>query len=346
MGLDALAMDKVSPAFLTLLAILLTLAVTSIASAEEEEVNDVFLLEAQYLAEGTTNSTDIELNGQTIVQAWFNFTVLEDNLNSQADSFVFTVRNLDDPAVTQSLPGTTDTQGRINVNLPFTRRNSNRWSVVVSCSDAGDVMFGPVVLQEDPGNDWSLQVDYLYVRQIDGPNGNGNGNGNGGGGGDDRPALVTVFEVNMMAVALMGLLVAFLAFMRYRGGGQLKLPYAFGLVILVDSFFAMPIAMLINQEQNGAAVSTGPFGAEWLGNLALILFIVWLIPVALARKKLMTSEATHSIFTKVIGEGVADRIRSRGEGLGDDPLSERTISLLVTLVGLITVALVALMLLI
>lgn len=312
-------------------------------SAMAEGTNDVYLLEDVYTAEGTTTQEEVELNGDLIVRAWFNFTVLEDKLNSEADSFVFTVRNVDDPSATQSLPGTTDAQGRISVNLPFTRQGSPRWSVIVSCSEAGDVRLGPIVLEDDPGNEWSLQVDYVYT--VSGNGGNGNGDGGDEDGEEGQPALVTAFQVNMMAVALLALLVAFLALSRSRGGGHLKLPYAFGLIILVDSFFALPIAMLINQEEHGVTLATGSLGPDWLGNLALVLFILWVLPLVVARKKMLTSPAARSILSKVIGEGVAERVARKGEGLGDDPLSDRAVSLLVTLIGVATVVIVGLMLL-
>jgi hypothetical protein len=327
---------------------LLCLAVTILllpASAMAVGTDDVYLLENMYTEEGATTQQEVLLNGDQIVQAWFNFTVLEDNMNSDPDSFVFTVRNVDDPSATQSLPGTTDTQGRISVNLPFTRPSSPRWSVVVSCNEAGDVRLGPITLEDDLGNDWSLQVEYKYTTSGNGGNGNGNGGDGDGDGEDGQPTLVTAFQVNMMAVALMALLVVFLAMSRFRGGGELKLPYAFGLIILVDAFFALPIAMLINQQEHGTSLASGSLGPDWLGNLALVLFVLWVLPLIVARKKMMTSPAAHAVLSRVIGEGIASKVTEKGEGLSDDPLSDRTVALLVTLIGLATVGIVGLMLL-
>jgi hypothetical protein len=314
------------------------------ASAIAEEFNEVHNLDNVMTEEGTTTQREIFLLGDEVVDAWFNFTVFDGQLNTAADSFVFTVRNLDDASVTQSLPGTTDSEGRLLVNLHFTRATTPNWRVLVSCTDAGDLSIGPRVIEEDVGNEWSLQVDYVYTLEANGGNG-GNGNGGGGGGDDDgRPALVTAFEIDLLLVALLSLMVAFLAFLRFRGAGHLKAPYALGLVIMVDAFFALPIALLINQQENGVVLSGGPLGPDWLGNLALILLVLWVIPLLVAKRRLLTAPATHSIVSRVIGERVANSLRSRGEGMSPDPLPGHLLSVLVMLVGIASVSVVALML--
>ena len=171
--------SRVAIALVVSLAFLVLAAAPSVIAEEHRET---FFIEDVYTAEQMTTRRDVKLRGDSILEAWFNFTVFEDKINSQPDSFQFTVTNMDDALLTQSLPGMTDTEGRLTVTLPFTLEGSPRWRVSVFCTEAGDTVVGPLVIDEDGGNPWDLQVEYVYFTD-DG------GNGNGGSGGDGSAGL-------------------------------------------------------------------------------------------------------------------------------------------------------------
>ncbi len=330
-----------------LLGVMLTvflMTVVPVASGGEHAATH--LIEDVYTAEQTTTNQDITLEGELIKEAWFNFTVLEDKINSNPDTFTFAVMNMDDASLTQSLPGTTDTEGRLTVPIRFSLEGSPNWRVSVTCNEAGDTVFGPVTIEEDGGNPWSLQVDYVYWID-EGVNG-GNG-GDGGDGGDDdegTPTLVTVMELNLLVVALASIGVAFLSFRVYlRGGGSLKVPLVIAGLLAMDSFVFLPVALVVNQELNDATFSMPPFGPAWLGNLALVLLLLWVVPFIAARKRVLGSDEVHGIIARLTAQRAADRVRRRAEAYPDDPLSERMLALLLVILGIASVTVVALMLL-
>ncbi|MCK4970901.1 MAG: hypothetical protein KAS77_10245, partial [Thermoplasmata archaeon] len=273
-------MGSIGTTGLALLALALALLMAATPVAVAEGTYGTYLVEDGYTSESTTTNRFVELQGKEIVRAWFNFTFNEDVINSDPDSFLVRVSNRDDASVVQNLPGTTDVDGRLKINIPFTREASPRWDVSVTCTDAGDTTLGPspIVIEEDTGNGWSLQVEYYYTTDDGGNGGEPNNGGNGGGGDDDQPVLVTIFEINLVIVALLSLLVAFLALQAWRGEGGLRMPLVFALIIAVDAFFTLPIAILVNLELNDAIIGVGPFGPEWLGTLAIVLLVIWLIP--------------------------------------------------------------------
>jgi len=323
------------------------LAVVSLAlpATAQEEHRATHLIEDVYTEEGTTDNRDILLEGDSVLEAWFNFTVREDLINSGPDSFTFTATNLADAALTQSMSSATNTEGRLDVNLHITLEGGPRWRVSVTCNDAGDTKLGPIVREEDAGNAWDLQVDYVYI--IEGTNGNG-GNGGGGGGGDggDQAPLVSILQADLLIVALVSLLVGFLALATFaRGGGPLKVPLVLALVLVLDAFIFLPVALLVNLELNDALFSPPPYGASWLGNLALVLLILWVVPLGLARKRLLGSDELHGILSRVTARRVADSVRRRTEKYPKDPLSDRMTALVVAMVGFASVAVVAMMLL-
>jgi hypothetical protein len=324
-----------------LAACILVSAPVALASEHRE----TYLIEDVYTEEGSTTNRDLVLEGESIIEAWFNLTVLEDNINSDPDQFLFTVVNMDNAALFQSLNGFTDDQGRLSIDLHFTMEGSPKWRVSVSCTEAGDVMLGPLPIEEDAGNTWDMQVEYIYYID-DGTNGNG-GNGNGGGGGqDDDPALVTIMQLNLLLVALLSLLVAFLSVSVFmKGGGRLKLPLVLAFVLALDAFIFLPVVLVVNQSLNDAIFAGPPFGAAWLGNLALILLIIWIVPFIIAKKRVMTSHEVHSILARVTAQRAADAVRRKGLGFPDDQLSERALALLMVVLALGSVAMVALMLL-
>jgi hypothetical protein len=327
----------------SVLALLQVAAVIAMPATAEEH-NEVYAIDDVWTDEGQTTQREILLLGETVLEAWFNFTVRDDDLDSDPDSFTFTIHNIEDPSITLSLPGATDDQGNLFMPFAFTREASPRWRVSVTCNNAGDLtIFGiPVPGGEDLGNEWSLQVDYIY--HVPDTNGNGGNGGNGGGDGDGQPMLVTALEGNVVVVALLSLLVAFLALLHLRGGEHLRLLFGLNAVIAVDAFLALPVALLVNVRENDALLTGPPLGPGWLGNLALVLFVIWLVPLLLAKRRLMTSRATGKVLTRVIGEGVAERVRARGERFKEDPLPEGRLVLLVMVVAAASVVLGAMML--
>jgi len=320
------------------------LVLATAPSVIAEEHRETHFIEDVYTAEQTTTKREVLLKGDRIKEAWFNFTVFEDKPNSQPDSLLFTVTNMDDAALTQSLPGMTDTEGRLTITMPFTLEGSPRWSVIVSCTEAGDTMFGPRVIDEDDGNAWDLQVEYVYVID-DGGNGNGS-NGNGGGGSADDPALVTVMQLSLLLVALLSLLVAFMSIGVFlQGGGSLKLPFVLAFILVLDAFIFLPVALVVNMELNDAIFTTPPYGPAWLGNLALILLILWVVPFIVAKKRVMASDEVHNLLSRVTAQRAADAVRRRARRYPDDALSDRMLALLMVILGMMSVAVVALMLL-
>jgi len=331
---------------LTLLSVALLLATLALPAEAEEEHRATHLVEDVYTEEGTTDNRDILLEGDSVLEAWFNFTVREDIINSGPDSFTFTVTNLADAALTQSMSRSTDGEGRLALDLHVALEGGPRWRVSVTCNDAGDTKIGPLVVEQDAGNAWDLQVDYVYT--IDATNGNGgNGNGDrGDGDGDGQPPLVSLLQADLLVVALVSLLVGFLSLGAFfRGGGSLKVPLVLSLVLVLDAFIFLPVALLVNMELNDTLFSPPPYGAPWLGNLALVLLLVWTLPLVLARKRVLGSGELHDLVARVTAMRVADAIRKRADRYPRDPLSERAMALAVALVGFVSVAVVAMMLL-
>ncbi len=338
-------MGSIGTTGLALLAFALALLMVATPVAVAEGSYGTYLIEDGYTSESTTTNRFVELQGKEILRAWFNFTFNEDVINSAPDSFLVRVSNRDDASIIVNLPGTTDVDGRLNINIPFTREASPRWDVSVTCTDAGDTTLGPIVIEEDTGNGWFLQVEYYYTTD-DGGNGGGPDNGGNGGGGDDgQPVLVTIFEINLVILALLALLVAFLALQAWRGEGGLRMALVFALIIGVDAFFTLPIALLVNLELNDAIIGVGPFGPEWLGTLAIILLVIWVIPFVLARKRILMSRDLYNLLSRVTYEGFAKSIRQRGEDRPKDPLSEGRLSLVLVGIGIISVAVVGMMML-
>jgi hypothetical protein len=326
-----------------LLTVLLLASVPSSLAATHRET---YLIEDVYTEEQTTTNRDLLLEGETILDAWFNLTVLEDKINSEPDQFLLTVTNMDDASMFQSLNGFTDDQGRLTINLHFSREGSTRWRVSVACTDAGDTMLGPVTVDEDGGNPWDMQVEYVYFID-DGTNGNGgNGNGGGGDGDDDEPALVTVMQLNLLLVAIISILVTFLSLGVFlKGEGPLKLPLVMAFVMVLDTFIFLPVALVVNQRLNDTMFAAPPFGPEWLGNLALILFFIWMVPFMAARKRVLGSEDVHSLVSRVTARKAADAVRGRAGRYPDDQLTTKMLALLMMVLGIASVAIGALMLL-
>ncbi len=330
---------------LAVVAVLLVLVAVAPWAGAQKEHRATHLIEDVYTEEGTTDNRDMLLQGDSVLEAWFNFTVREDIINSGPDSFTFTVTNLADAALTQSMSRSTDGEGRLNLDLHITLEGGPRWRVSVTCNDAGDTKIGPLVVEQDAGNAWDLQVEYVYT--VEGEDGNGGGGNGGGGGGDDvQPPLVTILQVDLLAVALVSLLAGFLALGAFaRGGGPLKVPLVLSAFLALDAFVFLPLALLVNLELNDALFSPPPYGAPWLGNLALVLLLLWVLPLVLARKRVLGSEEVHGVLTRITARRVADAVRGRAGRYPRDPLSDRTLALVVALVGFSSVAVVALMLL-
>jgi hypothetical protein len=338
-------MGSIGTTGLASLAVALALLMVAMPVSAAEGTYGAYLLEDGYTYEATTTNRVVELEGKEILRAWFNFTFNEDVINSAADSFLVRVSNRDDATIIQNLPGTTDVDGRLKINIPFTRKASPNWDVSVTCTSAGDTTLGPITIEEDTGNDWSLQVEYYYTVD-DGGNGGGNGNGGNGGGGDDgQPAMVTILEINLVIVALLSLLVAFLALQAWRGESGLRMALVFALIIAGDAFFTLPVALLVNLELNDTIIGVGAFGPEWLGTLAIILLVIWLIPFFLARKRVLMSRDLYNLLSRITYEGFARKMRKRGEDRPEDPLSEGRLSLVLVGIGITSVAVVAMMML-
>ena len=327
--------------------VLVALLLMTSSPALAGEHGATYLVEDVYTEEQTTTNRDVLLEGETVLEAWFNFTVLEDKIQSDPDSFLFSVVNMDDAVLTQSLPGTTDAQGGLHVPVRITLEGSPRWRVSVTCTDAGDTMgpFGTTVIEEDGGNAWSLQVEYVYWID-EGDNGDNGGDGDGGGGDGDEMTLVTIMELNLLAVALVSLLVAFLSVrVLLEGGGTLKLPLVLAAFLVVDAFVFLPVALVVNQELNDATFAMPPFGPAWLGNLALILLLIWVVPFVVTRKRVLGSEEVHGLVTRLTSRRTADAVRRRSERYPSDPLSDRMLALLMVALGIGSVVVVAMMLL-
>lgn len=204
-------------------------------------------------------------------------------------------------------------------------------------------MFGPVVIEADPGNAWSLQVEYLYWTR-DEP-GNGNGDGDGDGDGDERPLLVSVFYANMALVAAGGLVVAALGVRSYRSGGEgLRIPMMVSALLLVDVFFSFFFALLINVQENDTLLASPPLSPGWLGNLALVMVVLWAVPFVMAKRRVLTSEELHKLLVRVTDERLARRVRRRGDRMAPDQITGRAMSALLVIVGLGSAVSVALML--
>lgn len=331
-----------------IMAAVAVLLLTSSTPAMAGEHVSTYLVEDVYTEEQTTTNRDVLLEGETILEAWFNFTVLEDKINSNPDSFLFTVTNMEDAALTQNLPGTTDTEGRLHVPVRFTLEGSPKWRVSVTCNEAGDTMgpFGTTVIEVDEGNPWSLQVEYVYWKDEGENGGNGrNGNGDGDGDGDDM-TLVTIMELNLLVVALVSILVAFLSVGVFlKGGGSLKLPLVLSAILALDAFVFLPVALVVNQELNGATFALPPYGPTWLGNLALVLLILWVVPFVVARKRVLGSDEVHGVMTRLTSGRAADAIRQRASKYPTDPLPDRLLALLLVALGIASVVVAALMVL-
>ena len=307
--------------------------------------SDVVILE-RYTKEGDTTVVPLVLNGTRVLEAYFNFSVTDDVLSSQPDSFTFTVSNVEEPSVRQTVPGTTDQSGLLSVSIPFTRTASTHWRVEVRCTVAGDKMIGPIVRQTDAGNAWELQVEYVYELPSDGGDGGGGG-GSGGGGSGGQPLLLRAFDADLIVVALLSLTVAMLAFRGRRPGGRLAAPYGLGAFILFDAFLAMPVALLINLQENGVTVSRGAAGPAWLGDLAIALFVVWLVPFLVTFRRVLTSDVTGGFLGRWTSYGFARRVGRFGRRVGLDPLSHARVADLLAGIGvasaIIAVAMVLIM---
>jgi len=338
-------MGSIGTTGLALMTLVLALLMVASPLAFAEGTYGTYLFDDGYTSEATTTNRAVDLQGKEVLRAWFNFTFNEDVVNSDADSFLVRVSNRDDASMIVNLPGTTDVDGRLSINIPFTREASPRWDVSVTCTEAGDTTILSIVIEEDNGNDWSLQVEYYYTTD-DGGNGGGSNNGGNGGDGDDgQPVMVTVLEIDLVLVALLSLLVAFMALQAWRGEGGLRMPLVFSLIIAVDAFFILPIALLVNLELNDAVVGVGPFGPEWLGTLAIVLLVIWAIPFYLARKRVLMSRDLYNLLSRITYEGLARSMRQRGKDRPQDRLSEGRLSLVLVGVGIISVAVAGMMVL-
>jgi hypothetical protein len=329
------------------IAILAVLVILITPTVQAGEHGASYLVEDVYTEEQVTTNRDVLLEGETVVEAWFNFTVLEDKIQSRSDSFLFAVTNMDDATLTQNLPGTTDTQGSLDVPIHFTLEGSPRWRVSVTCTDAGDTMgpLGQTVIDEDAGNAWSLQVEYVYWID-EGENGGNGGNGGGSGGDGEEMTLVTIMELDLLAVALGSLLVAFLAAgVALSGEGRLKLPLIISAVLALDAFVLLPVALVVNLELNDTILAMPPFGPGWLGNLALILLVVWVVPFLVARKRVMGSDEVRDLIGRLTARRLADRVRGRAERLPPDPLPVRILAALMVALGIASVVVIAMMVL-
>jgi uncharacterized membrane protein YgcG len=319
----------------TLQAMALLLAIAAILSAAPSALavgySDVVILE-RYTQEGDTTTVPLVLNGTRVLEAYFNFSVTDDVLSSQPDSFTFTVSNVEEPSVRQSMPGTTDQSGLLSVSLPFTRTASTHWRVEVKCTVAGDKMIGPIVRQPDGGNAWELQVEYVYETPSDGGGGDGGGGG-GGGGSSGQPLLLKAFDANLLVVALLSLTVTMLAVRGRRPGGRLVPSYGLGAFILFDVLLAMPVAMLINLQENGVTISKGAPGPAWLGDLSIALLVVWLVPFLVTFHRVMTSDVTKGVLARWTSDGFAGRMRRVGRRVGHDPLTHTRVADLLAGIG-------------
>jgi hypothetical protein len=309
------------------------------ASDASAEVKEDVHLEEGYTGESRMTQVDIVLKGEDIVSADFVFTVLDDIFESESDSFIFTVTNLDSPDIKKSLQGTTDAAGRLTRTIPFTRNTSPRWRVQIECTQAGDQMIGPITVAADDGNDWDLQVFYEYKTK-DGDNGGGDGGADGG-----EPVLVRAFNGNLILVALVSLLVAVISLRGFKDAANLRPSFFVAGVLLLDAFLSIPVAMLVNQEEHGVAIAGPPFGPEWLGNLAVVLFVLWLVPFVAAKRRVLTSDSTRRFLERITTEGLARRVHSLGSRFEEDSLGERGLTVLFILISLASVVVAGIMVL-
>jgi len=332
-------------AWTALLLALVALALLQPAMAEDDDVRyDKIIYDERWTGEGATTTLDVSLKGVEVVEAFFNFTLIDDVDRSQADTFVFTVTNAVDGAVKQTLPGTTDQSGHLTVSLPFTVTAPPRWRVGVQCTSAGDLVAGPFVLTADDGNAWLLEVEYAYREEAppDGDGGDGDGNGDGGGG---VPMLVRVFQADLALVALASMAVAGLALRGRRPDGALVPAYVVAVLLLLDTFVALPVALVINSQENGALLYQGPLGPEWLGNLAVALFAVWVVPFVVPFRRVLTAPATRRALTRFVGASAARRADRLGRRATHDTLSHGALSSLLAGIGLGSAAIATAMLL-
>ena len=60
---------------------------------------------------------------------------------------------------------------------------------------------------------------------------------------------------------------------------------------------------------------------------------------------MLTSQEVHGLLARLTARRAADNVRKRAEGYADDPLSDKLLALLLVVLGVASVAVVALMLL-
>ncbi len=321
--------------------LLLTVVIASLAGIAQSD-QDIYPLNGS-TSEGGISTYKIVLEGDEVLWAYFNFSLKDDILYSEPDSFVFTVSNADDPTIRQSMSATTDPEGYIDMSLPFTLPATPVWNVEVRCTEAGDRMLGPVVRESDSGNEWLLRVEYAYeLEGPDGVNNDGRGYQDGSGG---EPLLVRAFQANLVGIAGLSLLVVALCVRGRSREAGLVPQYALASLLLLDAFVSLPIALVINLEENGAMVSSEGFGPEWLGNLAILLLVVWVVPFAVPARRVLTSGTTRAMLTRFVGASAAKAARKLGRRLHHDTLSFRRLSDLLAGVGLASVVVAVLILL-
>jgi hypothetical protein len=327
--------------FVAVAAILLAAVAAVPAHAAQPEQDVEFL--SGVTQEGKVSIHKLVLKGDEVLWAFFNFTVVDDIPNSEPDSFVFTVTNSDDPSVRQSMPGSTGHDGRLAVSLPFSLKTSTVWNVEVRCTAAGDLMLGPIVREADTGNDWDLMVEYAHQAK-------GTDGGDGGGGGDadgdaGEPRLVRAFQANLAGIAGLSLLVVALSVRGRSREEGLAPQYALGTLLLLDAFVSLPIALVINLEENGALLTTNGPGPAWLGDLAVLLLVIWAVPFVVPARRVLTSRTARDVLTRFVGASAARAARRLGRRFRHDPLSFRGLSDLLSGVGLAS-AVVAVMMLV
>jgi hypothetical protein len=158
--------------------------------------------------------------------------------------------------------------------------------------------------------------------------------------------MFTLLKTFLVVTILASLLVAFLSFKTFmEGGGSLKFPFMLAFLLALGAFFFLPVAMLVNLELNDALLTGPPYGPDWLGNLALILFIVWVVPFIIAKKRVFGSVEVHGVLSRITAMRVADAVKTRSEGFPEDPVTDRKLALFMVFIAIVSAIIAAMMVL-
>ncbi len=250
----------------------------------------------------------------TIINIQFQLT-WTDEANSEPDTFRLTT----DDGV-NSPKGDESNGGTITVSWDDQDLN-NIWNMVVACENAGPtrVPIGPLGFitqeQEDPGNNWRLEVTYTYIEGMDGPGG--------------PPAYVKavlgspVFKVHIALMILSTILfllsgifagIFLLTRKRWANSNEfykklLATPtiLLFLVILAFVAFFlaSVPIGMWVAGMMYGWNKAWTGFPALWnpeafeftnADNVSFIVLLLWAIPLYLNRSQIMKSKWFKKFF--------------------------------------------------